>query len=282
MKIIHDPILLRESVKQIKQKAQEIAFIPTMGNLHNGHLALIKEGQKVADITIVSIFVNPMQFNNKADLINYPITLKADYEKLMLAGVDIIFVPSVDVIYPHGLETQTYIEVPMLSNCLEGKLRPGHFRGMSTIVAKLFNLIQPDYACFGEKDFQQLAIIKQMVKDLTMPINIISVPIVRADNGLALSSRNSKLNESEQNIAPLLARVMHDLGEQLPSKRLNYQALIVEASKTLEEGGFKPDSIDIVDAKTLQTLHNKSNKAVILMAAFLGNTRLIDNKVVNL
>ena len=282
MEIIHDPMLLRNSIKQFKANAQEIAFIPTMGNLHDGHLALIKEGKKVASITVVSIFVNPMQFNNQADLKNYPRTLEADYKKLEIAGVDIVFVPSAEVIYPHGLETQTYIEVPVLSDVLEGKLRPGHFRGMSTIVTKLFNLVQPDHACFGEKDFQQLAIIKQMVKDMGMPINIIAVPIIRAENGLALSSRNSKLSEDQMYSAPLLASVMQQLACDITQQTLNYDESINKAAQALEQGGFKPDAIDIVDAQTLQAVHSETKQAVILMAAFLGNTRLIDNKVVNL
>ncbi|AGH82103.1 pantoate--beta-alanine ligase [Psychromonas sp. CNPT3] len=282
MKIIHDPMLLRNNIKQFKTTGQEIVFIPTMGNLHDGHIALIKEGQKVASITVVSIFVNPMQFNNQADLKNYPRTLEADYKKLEAAGVDIVFVPSAEVIYPHGLETQTYIEVPVLSDVLEGKLRPGHFRGMSTIVTKLFNLVQPDHACFGEKDFQQLAIIKQMVKDMGMPINIIAVPIIRAENGLALSSRNSKLNAEQMQIAPLLARVMQQLAGDITQQTLNYDDSINKATQALEQGGFKPDAIDIVDAQTLQAVHSETKQAVILMAAYLGNTRLIDNKVVNL
>ena len=174
MLVIDSPSELREVIKQFKQQGKSISFIPTMGNLHQGHIELVKQGQQVAPISVVSIFVNPMQFNNADDLKNYPKTLTADCQMLEAAGVDIVFTPSSDIIYPNGLAVQTYIEVPELSDCLEGELRPGHFRGMSTIVNKLFNLVQPDYACFGEKDFQQLAIVTQMVNDMAIPIEIIS------------------------------------------------------------------------------------------------------------
>jgi len=153
MLIIDSPIKLREAIKSFKQQGKEIGFVPTMGNLHQGHLELVKRAQQVAPVSVVSIFVNPMQFDNAEDLKNYPKTLTADCQKLQQAGVDIVFTPSSDVIYPNGLNAQTYVEVPELSDCLEGEMRPGHFRGMSTIVNKLFNLVQPDYACFGEKDF---------------------------------------------------------------------------------------------------------------------------------
>ncbi|WP_413700230.1 pantoate--beta-alanine ligase [Psychromonas sp. KJ10-10] len=189
-----------------------------MGNLHQGHIDLVKQGQKIAPVSVVSIFVNPMQFNNADDLKNYPKTLKEDCLALEKQGVDIVFTPSSEVIYPHGLATQTYVEVPGLSDCLEGELRPGHFRGMSTIVNKLFNLVRPDYACFGKKDFQQLAIVKQMVTDMAMPIEIIAVETVREQTGLAMSSRNNKLSESEKLKAPLLAKVMNQLGIDLQKK----------------------------------------------------------------
>jgi len=282
MQVIQDPKLLRMAIRDIKQQGQQVSFIPTMGNLHQGHLTLVKEGQQHADVSVVSIFVNPLQFNNANDLANYPKTLEEDCAKLQQAGVDIVFTPSAEVIYPNGLNAQTFVEVPGVSDCLEGELRPGHFRGVSTIVAKLFNLVQPDVACFGEKDFQQLCVIKQMVTDLAMPINIIPVATVREPSGLAMSSRNSKLSADEKLIAPKIAEVMNQLGQQLPLNWGSYKQLIKDASQTLDQLGFKTDKIHVVDPITLAPLTADSKQAVVLMAAFLGETRLIDNLVVDL
>ena len=282
MHIINDPKLLREKIKQLKQQGQEIAFVPTMGNLHDGHLQLVREAKKKTDIVIVSIFVNPMQFNNAQDLHSYPKTLDNDCRLLAQEDVSIVFTPDVESIYPNGLAAQTYVEVPGLSERLEGALRPGHFRGMATIVNKLFNLVQPDYACFGEKDFQQLAIVKQMVSDLALPIEIIPVPTVREESGLAMSSRNNKLSATEKEQAPLLAKVMNQIATNLQNQEVAYSQLIAHASQQLESAGFRVDAIDIVDSSSLEAIDEHSEQAVILMAAFLGTTRLIDNKVVNL
>ena len=282
MQVIQDPTQLRSEIKKLKQQGAKVSFVPTMGNLHQGHLTLVKKGQQHADISVVSIFVKPMQFNNQSELDNYPKTLAEDCAKLEQAGVDIVFTPSADVIYPNGLNAQTFIEVPGMSDCLEGELRPGHFRGVSTIVTKLFNLVQPDVACFGEKDFQQLSIIQQMVTDLAMPINIIPVATVRETSGLAMSSRNGKLSADEKLIAPKLAEVMNDLGKSVQSNLENCKQLIKDASQTLDQLGFKTDKIHVVDPITLAPLNAASKQAVVLMAAFLGETRLIDNLVVNL
>ena len=282
MQIIKDPTLLRNEIKKIKQQGAQVSFVPTMGNLHQGHLTLVKEAQQHAEVTVVSIFVNPMQFNNADDLANYPKTLDADCAKLEQAGVDIVFIPSAQVIYPNGLHSQTVVEVPGISDCLEGELRPGHFRGVSTIVAKLFNLVQPDFACFGEKDFQQLCVIKQMVVDLAMPIAIIAVATVRESSGLAMSSRNNKLSADQKIIAPKVAEVMNDLGQKVQVNPETSKQLIEDASQTLNKVGFKTDKIHVVDPLTLAPLNSDSKQAVVLMAAFLGETRLIDNLVVNL
>lgn len=282
MLVIDSPVKLREAIKQFKQQGKTIGFVPTMGNLHQGHLELVQRAQKVSTVSVVSIFVNPMQFDNAQDLQNYPKTLAADCEKLAQAGVDIVFTPSSDVIYPNGLAVQTYVEVPGLSDCLEGELRPGHFRGMSTIVNKLFNLVQPDHACFGEKDFQQLAIVKQMVDDMALPIEIIPVATVREASGLAMSSRNNKLSSTEKQKAPLLAQVMNQLANDVQRGDAQHASLITAAEQTLTEGGFNTDAIHIVDVTTLQEVTPATQQAVILMAAFLGSTRLIDNKVVTL
>jgi len=282
MLVIDSPAELREAIKKYKQQGKSIGFVPTMGNLHQGHLELVQQAKQLASVSVVSIFVNPMQFDNAQDLQNYPKTLTADCQKLQEAGVDIVFTPSSDVIYPNGLSAQTYVEVPVLSDCLEGELRPGHFRGMSTIVNKLFNLVQPDYACFGEKDFQQLAIVKQMVIDMAMPIDIIDVATVREASGLAMSSRNNKLSESEKQTAPLLAKVMNDIAHGMNTDIATQVQLIESASSELADAGFEVDAIHIVDVTTLKTVTTETKQAVILMAAFLGSTRLIDNKVVTL
>jgi pantoate--beta-alanine ligase len=282
MHIITDPKQLQNEIKTLKRQGLDIAFVPTMGNLHNGHLQLVRQAKKKTSVIVVSIFVNPMQFDNPDDLKSYPKTLENDCQLLEQEDVTIVFTPEADTIYPNGLAAQTYVEVPDLSGYLEGALRPGHFRGVTTIVNKLFNLVQPDYACFGKKDFQQLAIIKKMVTDLAMPIEIIPVDIVREENGLALSSRNSKLSPIEKQKAPLLSKIMNKIAQQLSNQNVAYRELIDSASKELNENGFNVDAIDIVDSKTLQPINHKSAQIVILIAAFLGDTRLIDNKVVNL
>ena len=274
---------LRAVIREHRQQGKRIAFVPTMGNLHNGHLTLVREAKNHADVVIVSIFVNPMQFDRAEDLVNYPRTLSDDCALLEQEGVTAVFTPTPTIMYPQGLETQTFVEVPEISYLLEGAMRPGHFRGVSTVVTKLFNIVQPDVACFGQKDYQQLALIRKMVRDMTMPIEIIGVPTVRAEDGLALSSRNGYLTAEERLIAPTLAKVMGWIGEQLPARQTAIPALITEAADKLNSAGFRTDAIDIVDAETLLPLSGQSTEAVILMAAWLGNrARLIDNLVVNL
>ncbi len=274
---------LRAVIRDHRQQGKRIAFVPTMGNLHNGHLTLVREAKQHADVVIVSIFVNPMQFDRAEDLANYPRTLSEDCALLEQEGVTAVFTPTPAIMYPQGLETQTFVEVPGISYLLEGAMRPGHFRGVSTVVTKLFNIVQPDVACFGQKDYQQLALIRKMVRDMAMPIEIIGVPTVRADDGLALSSRNGYLTSEERVIAPTLAKVMAWIGEALPARTHDLPALITEASEKLNEKGFRTDAIDIVDADSLLPLSENSASAVILMAAWLGNkARLIDNLVVNL
>ena len=282
MLVVNDIPTLRQTISQFRQQGETIAFVPTMGNLHDGHLTLVREAQQRARRVVVSIFVNPMQFDRAEDLANYPRTLEQDCARLRAAGVDAVFTPTPEIMYPHGLGAQTYVEVPGISTLLEGALRPGHFRGVATVVTKLFNLVQPDVACFGQKDYQQLALIRQMVADMAMPIEIVGVPTVRAEDGLALSSRNGYLSAAERAIAPLLARVMRQLGERIEQGKQDYEALIQQATEQLDEGGFRTDAIDLVDAETLLPLGAQSQKAVILMAAFLGRARLIDNLVVNL
>ncbi len=282
MLIIETLPLLRQHIRRLRQEGKRVALVPTMGNLHDGHMKLVDEAKARADVVIVSIFVNPMQFDRPEDLVRYPRTLQEDCEKLNKRKVDYVFAPAVEEIYPQGLEGQTYVDVPGLSTMLEGASRPGHFRGVSTIVSKLFNLIQPDIACFGEKDFQQLALIRKMVADLGYDIEIVDVPIIRAKDGLALSSRNGYLTAEQRKIAPGLYKVMSSIGEKLQAGERDQDEMIAIAAQELNEKGFRADDIQIRDADTLLELTENSKRAVILVAAWLGQARLIDNQSVTL
>ncbi|MFA0233695.1 pantoate--beta-alanine ligase [Vibrio sp. 10N.222.51.C8] len=273
---------LREQIKQFKRDGRTVAFVPTMGNLHEGHLTLVKKARELADIVVVSIFVNPMQFDRADDLNNYPRTLEADLSKLTGEGVELVFTPTPEVMYPDGLDKQTFVEVPGISHMLEGASRPGHFRGVSTIVTKLFNIVQPDFACFGEKDFQQLAVIRQMTTDLALDIEVVGVATVREMDGLAMSSRNSNLTIDERQRAPVLARTMRWISSAIRGGRDDYASVIEDATDQLRAADLQPDEIFICDAKTLQAITSESTQAVILMSAFLGKTRLIDNQVLDL
>ncbi|WP_080210202.1 pantoate--beta-alanine ligase [Salmonella enterica] len=282
MLIIETLPLLRQHIRRLRQEGKRVALVPTMGNLHDGHMKLVDEAKARADVVIASIFVNPMQFDRPDDLVRYPRTLQEDCEKLNKRKVDYVFAPAVEEIYPQGLEGQTFVEVPGLSTMLEGASRPGHFRGVSTIVSKLFNLIQPDIACFGEKDFQQLALIRKMVADMGYDIEIVGVPIIRAKDGLALSSRNGYLTAEQRKIAPVLHKVMNSIAEKLIAGNRELQEIIAIAEQELNEKGFRADDIQIRDADTLLELTEASKRAVILAAAWLGQARLIDNQSVTL
>ena len=253
-----------------------------MGNLHDGHMTLVDEARARADVVVVSIFVNPMQFDRPDDLARYPRTLQEDSEKLTRRSVDLVFAPAPAAVYPQGLEQQTYVDVPGISSILEGASRPGHFRGVSTIVSKLFNLVQPDLACFGEKDYQQLALIRKMVADMGYDIDIVGVPTVRAKDGLALSSRNGYLTAEERKIAPQLSKIMNALAQQLANGERHVEALLEQTAEQLRAAGFTPDELFIRDADSLQPLTVDSQRAVVLMAAWLGKARLIDNQQVDL
>lgn len=282
MLIIETLPLLRQQIRRLRMEGKRVALVPTMGNLHDYHMKLVDEAKARADVVVVSIFVNPMQFDRPEDLARYPRTLQEDCEKLNKRKVDLVFAPSVKEIYPNGTETHTYVDVPGLSTMLEGASRPGHFRGVSTIVSKLFNLVQPDIACFGEKDFQQLALIRKMVADMGFDIEIIGVPIMRAKDGLALSSRNGYLTAEQRKIAPGLYKVLSSIADKLQAGERDLDEIIAIAGQELNEKGFRADDIQIRDADTLQEVSENSKRAVILVAAWLGDARLIDNKIVEL
>ena len=282
MLIIETLPLLRQQILRLRMEGKRVALVPTMGNLHDGHMKLVDEAKARADVVVVSIFVNPMQFDRPEDLARYPRTLQEDCEKLNKRKVDLVFAPSVKEIYPNGTETHTYVDVPGLSTMLEGASRPGHFRGVSTIVSKLFNLVQPDIACFGEKDFQQLALIRKMVADMGFDIEIVGVPIMRAKDGLALSSRNGYLTAEQRKIAPDLYKVLSSIADKLQVGERDLDEIITIAGQELNEKGFRADDIQIRDADTLLEVSETSKRAVILVAAWLGDARLIDNKIVEL
>ncbi|MGO1192019.1 pantoate--beta-alanine ligase [Vibrio casei] len=282
MQTFADVVSLRDQLKSARRDGRRIAFVPTMGNLHEGHLTLVRKAREHADLVVVSIFINPMQFERADDLNNYPRTLEDDLSKLNGEAVDFVFTPTPEIMYPEGLDKHTFVEVPGLSHMLEGASRPGHFRGVSTIVTKLFNIVQPDVACFGEKDYQQLAVIQKMVTDLAMDIDVIGVPTVRELDGLAMSSRNTRLTLSERQRAPVLARTMRWVGSQLRGGRQDYTSLIEDAQDQLRAADLEPDDIFIRDASTLQLPNEDSTHLIVLMAAHLGQVRLIDNIMVEL
>lgn len=282
MQIVSEILPLREQRRKWQNEGKVIGFVPTMGNLHDGHLDLVREAKKHCDVIVVSIFVNPMQFGPNEDLDAYPRTLEEDKKALAALGVTCIFVPRVEDIYSRGLEQQTFVEVPGLSYMICGASRPGHFRGVATIVCKLFNMVQPNHAFFGEKDFQQLQIIKGMVYDLSMNLIVHGVPTRREEDGLAMSSRNHYLSSEERKLAPMLYQAIGSVAEGIVSGRRDFQALIAEHKASLNNEGFKVDYIEIRSANTLLHPSHEETYLVVLTAAFLGKTRLIDNLQVRL
>ncbi len=277
MNIVKTVADLRAAVTRARGEGKRIGFVPTMGNLHAGHVALVKKAGQRADFVVASIFVNPLQFGPNEDLASYPRTLTADQDKLFDAGCHLLFAPGVEEMYPHGQALQTIVRVPGVSEGLCGGSRPGHFDGVSTVVSKLFNMVLPDLAVFGEKDFQQLAVIRTMVRDLNMPVQIIGEPIARADDGLALSSRNGYLSPDERATAPVLYRTLQRLGDAIRQGERDYPALLAAGKQALEAAGLRPDYLEIRHATDLQPATPEHRELVILAAAYLGKTRLIDN-----
>lgn len=273
---------LRAALNEHRRKGKTVAFVPTMGNLHEGHLQLVRKAKQVADVVVVSIFVNPLQFGANEDLDNYPRTLSADRQKLFADGTHFLFTPTVEEMYPNGMESQTKVIVPDLANTLCGANRPGHFTGVSTVVSKLFQQVQPDIAIFGKKDFQQLSIIQKMTKDLCMPIEILGVDTARDIDGLALSSRNGYLNQVERNIAPTLHQTLQQCRDAIACGYDSYKELELHAKYTLKSAGFEPDYFSVCDAGTLREVTLYTEQIVIAAAAKLGQTRLIDNVTLNL
>ncbi|OFK87368.1 MULTISPECIES: pantoate--beta-alanine ligase [unclassified Eikenella] len=277
MKIIHTIQELRDW----RREAGSVAFVPTMGNLHEGHLALVREAAKRADKVVVSIFVNRLQFGQGEDFDRYPRTLEQDAAKLAGEGVAVLFAPNEQELYPHVAQ-QYNVEPPNLQNELCGAFRPGHFRGVATVVAKLFNIVEPDYACFGKKDYQQLAILQGMAADLNFRVEIVPVDIGRAADGLALSSRNQYLSEAERKQAPQLYRELQAIARAVENGNRDYAALEQQAAANLKQAGWQVDYVEIRHSGNLQVAHVGDSELVVLAAARLGNTRLIDNVEIHL
>jgi pantoate--beta-alanine ligase len=264
-------------VRVERERGRRIAFVPTMGNLHEGHLALVRQANEVADFTVVSIFVNPFQFGEGEDYGTYPRTLDADVAALETVGVDLVFVPEVADFYPNGLDRVTRVEVPDLGSILCGEFRPGFFRGVTTVVSMLFNVVQPDAAVFGEKDYQQFVVIKRMVDDLKMPIEIVPGPTVREPDGLAMSSRNVYLTSDERRRAPILQQALCTARDALLNGERRFQVLENKGLAKLRDNGFRPDYFAIRRADNLTVPESEDCELQILAAAWLGSARLIDN-----
>lgn len=266
---------LNDALAEPRRRGRHIALVPTMGNLHPGHLALVHHARQRAEVVVASLFVNPLQFGPGEDLDAYPRTFADDQATLAEAGCDVLFAPGAATLYPRGLASATRIHVPGVSEGLCGASRPGHFDGVATVVAMLLNLVAPKLACFGEKDYQQLAVIRQMVTDLHLPVEVHGVPIVRADDGLALSSRNGYLNADERARAPALYRTLCAMRDRLAAGE-DHDTVLVHGHQALQEAGFTPDYLALRD-RHLEPVTARTRETVLLAAAHLGAARLIDN-----
>ncbi len=273
---------LDEQLTEWRHEGDHIALVPTMGNLHAGHVSLVELARENAERVVVSIFVNPTQFGEGEDFEQYPRTLEKDTRRLKTISADLIFAPSVETIYPFGLEDATMISVPRITENFCGKSRPGHFDGVASVVARLFGIIRPDVAVFGQKDYQQQLVIRHMALDLNLPIKIITGETVRDDDGLARSSRNQYLNAEERATAPLLHEVLLAVGDKLQSGARNFEDLEMASAKQLSDAGFEVDYFAIRRAQNLEIPDRDCDELVMLVAARLGSARLIDNMIVTI
>ena len=276
MKVVYDLTSLRQTIASWKLEGASIALVPTMGNLHDGHLSLVKKAKQLCYRVVVSIYVNPLQFDRKEDLTAYPRTFEEDRLKLKRFGIDLLFCPEDRSVYPRALDDMTRVEVASIPTMLEGEFRPGHFTGVATVVTKLLNIVQPDVAVFGEKDFQQLLLIKRMVEDLDLPVQIESVPIVREADGLAMSSRNTYLTPWERRQAPHLYAALCKLADEIQSGQASFRQLEQTAIRRVEDNGLKIEYISVRNRENLTEARTADNHLVILAAAWIGKARLID------
>jgi len=268
---------LRQILKTARSQGKSIALVPTMGNLHEGHLQLVRQARDRYDFLVCSIFVNPLQFGENEDLAAYPRTLEADRESLRSENCDCLFLPSVKEIYGDGLEQQTSIQVPGLTENFCGSSRPGHFEGVATVVTKLFNIVQPDAAFFGLKDYQQFLVIRKLTQDLALEVAIHGIETYREESGLAMSSRNNYLSQEQREQAANLYRCLQSCAEQIQQGKLEFQKLEKAAKKELKQASLEPDYFQICDAESLQAASTDTAHIAILGAVFVGKSRLIDN-----
>jgi pantoate--beta-alanine ligase len=272
---------LREQLSDWKHAGDHIALVPTMGNLHRGHVSLVDVAQRHSERVVVSVFVNPTQFGDGEDFENYPRTLERDKRRLDRVNTDLLFVPDIETMYPFGIDNATSVKVPILTDDLCGSFRPGHFDAVTSVVSRLFSLVQPDVAVFGEKDYQQLTVIKRLVQDLSLPIDIVACPTAREEDGLALSSRNQYLTDEARALAPRLFQTLQGIGKDLESGKRNYDELEKNAVSALEKLGFVADYVSIRRAENLAAPDRDTDELVVLAAAHLGKARLIDNLAVH-
>lgn len=277
MKTVFDLPGLRREIADWKRQGLRIAFVPTMGNLHDGHLSLLERARQMSDRTVVSIFVNPIQFGRGEDYEKYPSTLEADRQKLEAGGLDLLFTPNLKELYPGGFDVDTRVTVPGLSGILCGQFRPGHFSGVATVVTKLLINVAPDVALFGEKDYQQLLVIQQLATDLCIPTTIIGMPIVRESDGLAMSSRNGYLSQEQRRIAPVIYRTLQKAADDLMNRRKNIAAVEHDGMQALEQAGLRPEYFSVRRSSDLGEPAPDEGQLSILTAAWLGPARLIDN-----
>lgn len=277
LQFISDIQETRNFCQSWRDKGETIAFVPTMGCLHQGHLSLVQKAQTSADHVVVSIFVNPLQFDDSNDLSNYPRTLEEDKLKLTQIGVDLVFAPEVSSFYPEGENAVKQVDLGQITAILEGAHRPGHFAGVATVVKRLFEIIQPNIAIFGEKDFQQLMVIQQLIAKFSLDIEIVGMPIFRERDGLAMSSRNRRLSEEQREIAPELYRQLELIKAEINAGANNFAVLEQLAIENLSKAGFEPEYVVVRETSTLLPPKNHEDSKVILAAAKLGDIRLIDN-----
>ncbi|MDN3638306.1 pantoate--beta-alanine ligase [Simiduia curdlanivorans] len=282
MRIFHQIQSLRDALKAERGTGKRIGFVPTMGNLHDGHIALIKQAQTACDVVVCSIFVNGLQFGLNEDWDKYPRTFREDCDKLKAAGCDYLFNPDDNEMYPNGLDTQTRVICPTMTDVLCGASRPGHFEGVTTVVTKLFNIVQPDEAVFGIKDYQQLAVIRRMAEDLCIPIQITAAPIHREADGLAMSSRNSYLKPEERTKVSQLQASLQWAAAQIKAGEKDFDVIELEAKSQIIAAGFRPDYFSICNSKTLAQAAHDDKNITILGAMFTQSARLIDNLSIEL
>lgn len=282
MQVIESKPELREQLTEWRHEGEHVAIVPTMGNLHPGHVSLVEIAREHAERVVVTVFVNPTQFGEGEDFEEYPRSLERDTRRLKKVGADVLFTPTLESVYPFGVENATLVSVPGITENFCGQSRPGHFDGVTTVVARLFSLVQPDVAIFGQKDFQQQLVIRRMVQDLSLPINVVTAPTIREDDGLAMSSRNAYLTDEERTVAPVLYETLSGIGEELQSGKRNFVELEGTATKTLGDAGFQPEYVAIRRALDLNQPDRDCDELVVLAAAKLGKARLIDNVVVTI